>query len=106
MFNTAEVGLKWEFKENLFAGATYNYTKGNSVTNATGLSVGNQHYSQFSLVTDYSLSRRTDVYILGTWQKASGISSTGAPAVANIGNLGDSSNNHQAVVRLGLRHKF
>ena len=106
MFNTAEVGLKWEFKENLFAGATYNYTKGNSVTNATGLSVGNQHYSQFSLVTDYLLSRRTDVYILGTWQKASGISSTGAPAVANIGNLGDSSNNHQAVVRLGLRHKF
>ena len=106
MFNTGEVGLKWEFKENLFAGATYNYTKGNSVTNATGLSVGNQHYSQFSLVTDYLLSRRTDVYILGTWQKASGISSTGAPAVANIGNLGDSSNNHQAVVRLGLRHKF
>ena len=106
MFNTAEVGLKWEFKENLFAGATYNYTKGNSVTNATGLSVGDQHYSQFSLVTDYLLSRRTDVYILGTWQKASGISSTGAPAVANIGNLGDSSNNHQAVVRLGLRHKF
>jgi predicted porin len=55
-------------------------------------------------VSNYS--RRTDAYILGTWQKASGISSTGAPAVANVGNLGDSSNNRQAVVRLGLRHKF
>ncbi|WP_158903942.1 porin [Burkholderia sp. L27(2015)] len=106
MFNTAEVGLKWEFKQNLYAGATYNYTKGNSVTNASGQTLGDQHYSQFSLVTDYSLSRRTDVYILGTWQKASGTSSTGAPAVANIGNQGDSSNNHQAIVRLGLRHKF
>jgi predicted porin len=105
-FNTAELGFRWQFKQNLFAGATYNYTKGSSVTNASGQTVGNQHYNQFSLMTDYSLSRRTDVYVLGTVQKASGISSTGVAAVANIGNLGDSSNNRQAVVRLGLRHRF
>ena len=105
-FNVGEVGLKWEFKQNLYAGAAYDYTKGDSVTNASGQTVGNQHYNQFSLITDYSLSRRTDVYVLGTVQKASGIGSTGVAAVANIGNLGDSSDDRQAVVRVGLRHRF
>ncbi|WP_158903605.1 porin [Burkholderia sp. L27(2015)] len=105
-FNSGEVGLKWEFKQNLFVAAAYDYTKGNSVTNATGQTVGNQHYNQLSLMSDYGLSKRTDVYVLGTLQKASGISSTGAPAVADIGNLGDSSNSRQAIVRVGLRHKF
>lgn len=55
---------------------------------------------------DYLLSKRTDVYVEGAWQRASGTSSTGASAVANIGNLGDSSNNHQIVLRAALRHRF
>jgi predicted porin len=57
-------------------------------------------------VADYFLSNRTDVYAEGSFQQASGASSTGGAAVADIGNLGDSSNSRQAVVRLALRHKF
>jgi predicted porin len=102
-FNDVEAGLKWNFTPTLYAGVAYNYTKGNAVN---GTDLGNQHYNQVSLLTDYSLSKRTDVYILGALQKAAGKSSTGANAVADIGNLGDSSNSRQALVRVALRHKF
>jgi len=105
-FNDVEAGLKWNFTPTFYAGVAYNYTKGNSLTNAAGVSVGNQHYNQLGLVGDYALSKRTELYAIGTLQKAAGTSSTGAAAVANIGSLGDSSNSRQAVVRLGIRHKF
>jgi predicted porin len=57
-------------------------------------------------VADYFLSKRTDLYIGAGWQHASGTSSLGTPAVANIDNLGDSSNHQQLLFRLGMRHKF
>jgi hypothetical protein len=46
------------------------------------------------------------VYVEASFQKAAGTSSTGGAAVADIGNIGDSSNSRQALVRLALRHKF
>ncbi|WP_158905773.1 porin [Burkholderia sp. L27(2015)] len=105
-FNDVEVGFKWRFTPALFAGLSYNYLKGNSVDFKPGASVGNQHFNEVSLLTDYALSRRTDVYILGAYQRASGTSSTGSAAVADIGNSGDSSNDGQAIVRVGMRHRF
>lgn len=57
-------------------------------------------------MADYFLSKRTDLYAEGAYQIAAGTASTGAPAVANIGNAGDSSNSHQALVRVALRHRF
>jgi predicted porin len=90
----------------LFVGVAYDYMNARSVTTAQGNAVGNQHYNQVAFTLDYLLSKRTDVYLSGGWQRASGTSSTGAPAVANIGGSGDSSNNHQMVYRLAIRHKF
>jgi len=57
-------------------------------------------------MADYFVSKRTDFYAAATLQKASGISSTGGAAVANIGNIGDSSNSRQAYVRLAIRTRF
>jgi predicted porin len=105
-FNDVETGLRWNFTPTFYAGVAYNYTKGNSLTNAAGVSVGNQHFNQLGLIADYALSKRTELYAVGTLQKAAGTSSTGGAAVADIGSLGDSSNSRQAVVRLGMRHKF
>jgi predicted porin len=105
-FNNAEVGMKWTLTPTLYVGAAYNYTKGSNVAAANGQNVGNQHFNQFSLMVDYSLSKRTDLYVEGAYQKASGVSSTGAAAVADIGNAGDSSNSHQTLLRAGIRHKF
>jgi predicted porin len=59
-------------------------------------------YNQISLGGDYNLSKRTDVYLVGAWQKASG---TGA--VASVADYDEfSASNSQAIVSLGIRHKF
>ncbi|WP_205193149.1 porin [Burkholderia sp. Ax-1724] len=105
-FSNVDAAAKYAVSPDLFVMAAYDYLKGASVTQANGQSVGNQHYNQVSLMTDYFLSKRTDVYLEGAYQRASGTSSTGAGAVANIGNLGDSSNNHQFAIRAALRHRF
>lgn len=105
-FNDAEAAFRWDLTPAFFIGAAYNYTKGNTVATVAGKNVGDQHFNQFAVMADYFLSKSTDLYAEGSVQQASGISSTGSVAVADIGNLGDSSNNHQAVVRLALRHKF
>jgi len=105
-FNNVDFAVKWLATPALSFSAAYDYLKGESVNTTAGQTVGNQHYNQVMLMADYLLSKRTDVYVEGAWQRASGTSSTGAPAVADIGNLGDSSNNHQLAIRAALRHKF
>jgi predicted porin len=105
-FNNADFGVKYTYSPTLWFGGAYEYLNGRSVTTAAGQVVGNQHYNQISLLSDYLLSKRTDVYLSAGFQKASGVSSTGAPAVANMLLLGDSSNDRVVVVRAALRHKF
>ncbi|WP_296659115.1 porin [Paraburkholderia sp.] len=105
-FNNVDVTAKYMVTPAFALMAAYDYLNGTGVTKTNGETVGNQHYNQVSVMGDYLFSKRTDVYLEGAWQRASGISSTGATAVANIGNLGDSTNNHQFVVRAALRHRF
>jgi len=105
-FNTAEAGFKYQFTPVFYAGLGYMYTKGNAVDNGAGGTVGNQHFNQVAAMADYFVSKRTDFYAEASFQKASGVSSTGAAAVANIGNLGDSSNARQALVRVAIRTRF
>ncbi|WP_233836633.1 porin [Paraburkholderia sp. ZP32-5] len=101
-FNNFEINGMYRLSSAAFVSAAYNYTKGNAVKG----DLGDQTYHQFSAVADYSLSKRTDLYVAATYQMASGTSSTGAPAVADISLIGDSSNSRQALVRLGMRHMF
>jgi predicted porin len=106
IFNNFDVGVSYQFTPYFTVGAAYDYLKSNSVNTDNGSSVGNQHYHQISLVADYFLSKRTDLYFGAGWQRASGTSSVGRMAVADIDNLGDSTSNHQWLFRLGIRHKF
>ncbi|KWF20560.1 porin [Burkholderia pseudomultivorans] len=105
-FNDIDVGARYQFNPYLSFAGSYNYLAGAGVTTATGNVVGNQHYHQVALLTNYALSKRTNVYIGASWQRASGTSSLGTPAVADINNMGDSSNNHQFMIRAGLLHRF
>ncbi|MGF6444697.1 porin [Paraburkholderia youngii] len=106
IFNNVDVGVSYQFTPAFTTGIAYDYLTSNGVTTASGTTVGKQHYHQVSLVSDYLLSKRTDVYVGAGWQHASGTSSLGTPAVANIDNLGDSSNHQQLLFRLGMRHRF
>ncbi|WP_233838093.1 porin [Paraburkholderia sp. ZP32-5] len=106
IFNAVEVNTIWRVTPALQIGGAYSHTAGSSVTGANGKAFGGARYDQFALATDYALSKRTDVYVAGIFQTASGTDSTGARAVANLNTATASSNNHQAILRVGMRHKF
>ena len=105
-FDVMDVGFRYQITPALLAGFGYSYTKGSAVDNGVGGTVGNQHFNQVAAIADYFISKRTDFYSEASFQKASGISSTGSAAVANIGNLGDSSNQRQLQMRVAIRHRF
>ena len=81
-------------------GAAYDYTKGSSVSGRDGAT-----YHQAQPGADYFLSKRTDVYFVGIDQKASGTDSTRSAAAAAINGVTPSNDNHQVVLRVGMRHK-
>ncbi|MDN7182536.1 porin [Caballeronia sp. SEWSISQ10-4 2] len=100
-FDTGEINLTYRWTPALFTEAVYSYTRGSG----TG-SIGTSQYNNVSLSLDYFLSKRTDVYALGTTQFASGTDSTGQAARATINALTASSTNRQSFVQVGIRHKF
>jgi predicted porin len=104
-FNNAEVNLKYQVTPAFLMGVAYDYTKGGSTTTPTGSNPG-ATYHQGSVGADYFLSKRTDLYFIGVFQKASGTDSTNKAAVASINGLTASSNDRQVALRLGIRHKF
>lgn len=106
IFNNIDVAAMYRFNAFLTVAVGYDFLTSKGVRTADQGSVGNQHYHQIFFSTDYVLSKRTDLYFSVGWQHASGTSSIGSAAVANIDNLGDSSNNHQLLTRATIRHRF
>lgn len=112
-YNTGNVFATYQATPALLAGVGYSYTRATGDTSAK--------YHQVSLGADYSLSKRTDVYLIGAWQKALGsqrldlVNSAGTvtgttvtQANASIGSYGFVGANGaaQEYVALGIRHKF
>ncbi|WP_322060493.1 porin [Paraburkholderia sp. J63] len=104
-FNTGQAFINYQVTPVALIGFGYNYTKGHG----NGVDAS---YSQFSLGGDYFLSKRTDIYVLAGYQKASGHTidaDTGALVDANasfadFGN--DATTNKQAMAMIGVRHHF
>jgi predicted porin len=94
--------VNWQATPAMLLGVGYSYTKSNGDTAAT--------YHQVSLGADYSLSKRTDLYLTAAYQHASGQTGDGAggavAAQASIGSYGYAGTSTQEMVNLGLRHKF
>ncbi|MEX3947994.1 porin [Paraburkholderia sp. EG287B] len=105
-FNNVEANIKYQFTPALLAGFAFDFTDGSSVTRANGTSESGAKYFQYALGTDYFLSKRTDVYLIGVYQHATGSDSTGGTAVASINGLTPSSTNNVFTARVGIRHKF
>ncbi|TDN62341.1 porin [Paraburkholderia sp. BL10I2N1] len=100
-FNNAELSFKYQITPAFLAGASYVYSRNSGANGADHAT-----YNQGGLGIDYFLSKRTDVYALAIYQKASGTDSTGKSAVASINTVTPSTSNHQAVIRVAIRHKF
>lgn len=103
VLNAYEAGGKYAFTPALSAGVGYTYMQAKDFANA--------HFNQFDLSVDYALSKRTDVYVLGVYQKASG-NVAGTPVQAQIGDsagyfgTSGSDSRSQIAARVGIRHKF
>ncbi len=102
-FNNGSAFFNWQFSPALRAGVGYNYT---SLTGPASA-----HYNQVNLGADYALSKRTDLYALFGYQKASGntLNANGAvvKAAASVGSYGvNSGTDTQELAIVGIRHKF
>jgi predicted porin len=100
-FNTVELNGRYFVSPALMLAGAYQFTNGAGVGGH-----GAQHYSQFSMIVDYFLSKRFDVYASAAYELANGTNSLGKPAVAAINTVTPSSSNRQALVRIGMREKF
>jgi predicted porin len=104
-FNNAELNFKYQLTPALVLGAAYDYTRGSKISGGSAAK-----YHQGALGADYFLSKRTDVYVVGVYQHASGntLDANGnvIQADAAINGLTPSSNQNQLTARVGIRHKF
>lgn len=98
VFDNAEANFNYQVSPALLLGVAYDYTRTRGA--------GDAHYNQVNVGGDYNLSKRTDVYLTAAYQIASGVDSTGKTAVAALWPVTASSNSHQIVTALGLRHRF
>jgi predicted porin len=102
-YNVGAGFLNYQLTPAALLGLGYTFTHAGGDASAT--------YNQISLGGDYSLSKRTDLYLLGAYQRATGTqrNATGGlgSAVASVADYGfDSSSPNQTIVSLGIRHKF
>ena len=104
-FNNGEINFKYQLTPALIVGAAYDYTQGSKIDGNSAAK-----YHQGSLGVDYFLSKRTDVYVIGVYQHASGnaLDSAGnvVQAHASINGLDPSTTSNQVAARVGIRHKF
>ncbi|WP_144110515.1 porin [Paraburkholderia sp. BCC1886] len=102
-FNNYELNGRYALTPALSLGGSYTFTDGHF--SDAGRSVAPK-WNQFMVQADYSLSRRTDVYLEGVYQHVSGADGIAVLGNASIYSLASSSSNRQAVVAVGVRHKF
>ncbi|WP_329601660.1 porin [Paraburkholderia antibiotica] len=108
-FDNIEVNGTYSLTPSLALVGEYTYTYGKTTGGGTDGSSPKWHSA--TLAVDYSLSKRTDVYVAGAYQHASGdIYNNGSYSVANTANiaglLGNSSTQSQVAATIGMRHRF
>ncbi|GLU34358.1 porin [Trinickia caryophylli] len=102
-FDAYEAGGKYAFTPALTAGLGYTYMHLADAFKG--------HWNQVDASVDYALSKRTDVYVLGIYQIASGKNGA-TPVQAQIGSSASyfstsgTGADNQLAFRVGIRHKF
>jgi len=94
--NSYDASISYTATPALTFAAAYMYTSGRY----GGLDA-NPHWNGTQLSIDYSLSKRTDVYVFDTFQRKSG-----PHAVAGVYLYAPSTSSNQNVVVAGIRHRF
>lgn len=100
-FNNVEANVQYQITPSLLAGTAYDYTRNGGAGGTEGAA-----YHLFSAGLDWFLSKRTDLYTIAVYEKATGTDSTGRAAVAQITGLTPSATSKQLAFRVGMRHRF
>ncbi|ALS64377.1 porin [Pandoraea apista] len=107
-FNSIGTSVAYQLTPALRLAAAYNFTQGSDVKGT-----GGPKYHTFNLATYYALSKRTSLYGLVGYQKASGstLDTFGnvVSATASVGDVGNgisSATATQTIFRMGIRQTF
>lgn len=87
-------GVNWLVRPDISLSTSYAYVKGNA-------GLDNAHGHQFTGIAEYFLSKRTSVYAMAVYQRAS---SGALASITGTGAVSDSQN--QLVARLGMKTRF
>jgi predicted porin len=103
-FQNFEVNGKYQFTPAFFVGAEYVYTMENYDASTGGVK---PKVHSVGLMADYNLSKRTDFYVQGMYQKVTGDATNSIMDNAFImGTQSPSSTANQFAFRAAIRHKF
>jgi predicted porin len=103
-FQNFEINGKYQITPAFFVGAQYVYTM-ESYDASSGSAKPKIH--SVGLMADYNISKRTDFYVQGAYQKVAGDRTGSALDQAYVPGAADSSSTaNQLVFRLAIRHKF
>jgi general bacterial porin, GBP family len=112
-FDNFEINGRYFVRPDFSLGAAYTYTMASYSGGTSGPVGGTQaatkgatpHWNQVTLVADYLLSPRTDIYLSGVYQRVSG--GNGIQAFnAGVYNMTQASGPTQVVAAVGMRHRF
>jgi GBP family porin len=98
-----EVNARYALTPALSLAAAYTFTDGSYNSGTSGSS---PKWHEGTLQTDYSVSKRTDFYVEGVYQHASGAQGGTVLSQATINTLSPSSTGSQLAVTVGMRHQF
>ncbi|MFT4063954.1 porin [Paraburkholderia sp.] len=102
-FDNFEINATYNVTPAFLLGAMYYYTQGKLDASRSNAKL---HWQMVGLMADYNLSKRTDVYIQGTYMKVNGSSGTALDDAYMTAADDSSSNSRQAMARVGIRHRF
>jgi GBP family porin len=101
-FNNFEVNGRYSLTPAWNVSASYTYTQGRE--SGFGGPSSSPKFQTGTLMTSYSLSKRTDVYAEGVYQQFTGTNYLGGAVINSSGAA--SSSNKQVAVAVGMRHRF
>jgi len=101
-FNNYEVNAHYALTPAVTLSGAYTFTEG-SFSGASGS--GDPKWHQVTLLADYALSKRTDLYAEGVYQHAYGASGSAFEG-AMINGLAQSSTGNQVAATVGMRTRF
>jgi len=103
-YQNFEVNGKYQFTPAFFVGAQYVYT---TVRYDATTGSAKPKIHSIGLMADYNLSKRTDVYLMGAYQRVAGDATGSSLDQAYVPGAADlSSTSKQVMVHAGIRHKF